>query len=98
MTSTGQFSVCRFFATGAYEYACRYVGAAEAYETAWRLAISPCAPEGITTRVIITDGGDCTVWDWEDGKGVVFPEGWTLESGPPAQSKTTPEKSSAHER
>jgi hypothetical protein len=28
---------------------------------------------GTTARVIITDGGDYTTFEWQHGKGVVFP-------------------------
>jgi hypothetical protein len=29
---------------------------------------------GITERVIITDGGDSTVFEWKKDEGVVFPD------------------------
>jgi len=29
---------------------------------------------GDTERVIITDGGDCTIFEWERGKGVIWPQ------------------------
>lgn len=84
---TGEFSVCQFFSTGVYRYTCRFVKAAKAYETAWQLATSASALLGTTNRVIITDAFDCTNWEWQHGKGVVHPEGWTLE-GPPHPTET----------
>jgi hypothetical protein len=28
---------------------------------------------GLTSRVIITDGGDCIAFEWEHGKGITYP-------------------------
>lgn len=81
------FSACRFYADGQYEYVCRFVSARQAYEAAWQCATNSGALMGTTVRVIITDPMDRTSWEWIHGKGVVFPEGWTLD-GPPA--KNTP--------
>ena len=32
------------------------------------------AKRGITSRVIITDSGDCIVAEWKHGKGVIWPK------------------------
>jgi hypothetical protein len=53
---------------------CRFVSAKEAFEVATDLPRRPFAAVlGMLARIIITDGGDCTVWEWEKGKGVTFP-------------------------
>jgi hypothetical protein len=71
--STGEFSVCQFFPGGDYEYVRSGVGAEEAVKAAHHYANSVGAKLGTTMRVIITDGGDCTVFEWRFGEGVVFP-------------------------
>jgi hypothetical protein len=69
----GEFSVAIFFPDGSYEYVRRYVSAEEAVHAAQVYTSNPAAKLGITKRVIITDGGDCCNWEWQAGKGVVFP-------------------------
>lgn len=73
MTTQGEYSVCQFFASGGYEFARRFVGASEAFEVAMQLARSVGGQVGTTVRVIITDSGDHTVFEWVRGEGVVFP-------------------------
>jgi hypothetical protein len=68
----GEFSVCQFFKNGHYEYVRRWVSAEEAVEAAKHYCNSVGAGLGTTVRVIITDGGDCTNFEWQFGKGVVF--------------------------
>lgn len=51
----------------------RFIGAREAVELAKSLATRPAAAMGIIRRVIITDGGDFTVFEWKAGEGVTFP-------------------------
>lgn len=68
-----EFSVVQFFPDGSYEYVRRFVGAEEAVKTAKRCTESVGAKIGITIRVIITDGGDETNFEWKFGKGVTFP-------------------------
>ena len=71
--SHGEFSVVQFFEDGTYEYVRRNVGPAEAVETARRYTESVGAQIGTTRRVIITDGGDFTNFEWRYGKGVTYP-------------------------
>jgi hypothetical protein len=73
MTTQGEFSVCQFFEDGSYEYVRRFVDAEEAVKAAKHYSTSVGARIGTTTRVIITDGGDCTAFEWIRGEGVVFP-------------------------
>jgi len=63
-----EYSVCGFFPDGTYRYIVRWVDV----ETAVRIAKLFAQP-GPYTRIIITDGGDCTCFEWIEGKGVTFP-------------------------
>lgn len=72
----GEFSVYQFFglqADAAYEEVLRFVDAKTAVDKALSLARSIGAKIGTTQRVIITDGGDETNWEWVFGKGMTFP-------------------------
>lgn len=68
-----EFSVCQFFADGTYEYVRRFVGAEEAVMAAKHYTNNVAVRMGLVKRVIITDGGDCCVFEWKAGEGVVFP-------------------------
>ena len=72
MDNDREFSVCQFFEDGSYEYVRRHVDAKEAVEAAHHYCNSVAAKLGITTRVIITYGGDCVNFEWQFGKGVTF--------------------------
>ena len=69
-----EFSVCQFFANGAHEYVCRFVSAEEAVRTFKQYTHNVSAQTGLTSRVIITDGGDCINLEWPSGKGITYPE------------------------
>jgi hypothetical protein len=69
----GEYSVCQFFKDGTYEYTRRFVSAEEAFQAFRHYIGNVTARMGITARVIITDGGDCTNMEWVFGKGLVFP-------------------------
>lgn len=71
--SDGEFSVCQFFDDGTYEYVRRNVDPREAVEAAKHYTTSVAAQMGFVVRVIITDGGDCTNFEWKRGEGVVYP-------------------------
>jgi hypothetical protein len=49
------------------------VDAETAVTTAKRVTDSPAAQLGVVARVIITDGGDFTCFEWRAGEGVTFP-------------------------
>lgn len=70
--SEGEFSVCQFFEDGSYEYVRRYVSGREAVEAAQHYTTCVGARIGTTRRVIITDDGDCTHFEWKFGEGVVY--------------------------
>jgi hypothetical protein len=72
-TERDEFSVCQFFKDGTHEYVCRFVSAKEAVRTARFYSNNVYARIGLTTRVIITDGGDCINWEWQHGKGITYP-------------------------
>jgi hypothetical protein len=71
--TTGEFSVCQFFADGTHDYEHRFVDAATAVHAFASLTWSVGARIGTTVRVIITDAGDCINKEWEYGKGLTYP-------------------------
>ena len=71
--ANGEHSVCQFFEDGSYEYFVRFVDPETAVKKAIHCSTSVGAKLGTTVRVIITDGGDLTNWEWKKGEGIVFP-------------------------
>jgi hypothetical protein len=69
-----EFSVYQFLVDGIQERVRHFVPAEEAVKAAYHYTSNVAARMGITERVIITDGGDCVVFEWLKGKGIVFPE------------------------
>lgn len=69
----GEFSVCQFFEDDTFEYVRRFVDAEEAVDAAKHYTSNVAAKLGIVRRVIITDGGDCTNFEWKFGVGVTYP-------------------------
>lgn len=51
----------------------RFVDAKAAVEAAHRLAQGPASLLGMVNRVIITDGGDFTNFEWKKGVGITYP-------------------------
>jgi hypothetical protein len=51
---------------------CRFVYLGPAMRLAVRLTQTVAAKRGFVERVIITDGGDETCFEWQHGKGVTF--------------------------
>jgi hypothetical protein len=72
--SQGEFNVVQFFADEGYEYVARDIDSASAVDLAMRLSDTLGARLGTTRRVIITDGGDDTNFEWVYGVGVTFPQ------------------------
>ncbi len=71
--SATEFSVWWFDELGlSYRDAC-FVDAGTAVHAAKALTDRPAALLGTIQRVIITDGGDCTVFEWKHGAGVTWP-------------------------
>ena len=69
----GEFSVYQWFVNGTYERVLHLVDVNSAVVQACKLATSAGAKIGTTIRVMITDGGDCSCWEWVHGEGIVFP-------------------------
>jgi hypothetical protein len=67
------FSVCQFFIDGTYEYVRRYVSAEEAVKAARHYISNVAIRMGYVSRVIITDGGDMTCFEWKLDEGITFP-------------------------
>ena len=71
-----EFSVYQFFENDTYEQVREFVTVEEAAKAFGHYTTSVGARIGVTVRVIITDGGDCTVAEWVHGKGITFPPEW----------------------
>jgi hypothetical protein len=72
--SHGEFSVYQFFPDDVgYENVLQFVDVETAMETVCRLTQSVGARLGMVERIIITDGGDQTCFEWKYGEGITFP-------------------------
>jgi hypothetical protein len=72
--SNGEFSVYWWDPDGNYHKELKHVSAEDALQRSKELANGPASVAlGVIERIIITDGGDCTCFEWIKGKGVVFP-------------------------
>jgi hypothetical protein len=65
---TGEFSVCQFFKSSAYEYVRRFVGPEEAVKAAHLYTHNVGAKLGMVERVIITDGDDYCCFEARRGR------------------------------
>lgn len=73
-----EFSVYWFDPDGISHREAAFIGVRQAVELARSLTKRPAAKikirgRVVIQRVIITDGGDHTVFEWKYGKGVTFP-------------------------
>jgi hypothetical protein len=68
------FSVYQDFPDGRYECVLLFADAETAMRQAFALIRSVGGLVGTTQRVYIVDGGDSIVFEWEYGKGIVWPE------------------------
>ena len=68
-----EFSVYVFRPDGVYSRELSFVSAERA--VAWARWLAEAADRGVgaVAKILITDGGDHTVFDWRFGEGVVFP-------------------------
>ena len=81
-----EFSVVEFYEGGTHSYVWRGITAKEALKLA-----AICAREALARgarevdrriqRIVITDGGDHTVFEWTRGKGITYPEDWEKLTG-----------------
>jgi len=69
-----KFSVYQFFEDNSYEQVRTNVFLNEAVKAAKHHTNSVAARMGMVQRVIVTDSGDCVVFEWRFGFGVVFPK------------------------
>jgi len=76
------FSVLLWFPDGSCNVERRGLDAEAAVRFAHSLTKRPAALLGAIARVTIIDDEDCTVFDWRDQQGVVFPNG---EGTPPKE-------------
>lgn len=82
------FSVYQFFADGGCERVRELVGPEDAFRAAKNCTTSLGGQWGTTVRVIVTDGGDNTVFEWKHGQGVTYPP-WDPEKGQVVAELTT---------
>jgi hypothetical protein len=68
-----EFSVWVFLPDETYFAEARWIGAEASVKLARELTLRPAAKVGLINRVLITDGGDFSVFEWVYGKGVTFP-------------------------
>lgn len=66
----GEFSVVFFLEDGRWDYIIRFTDPETAVATAFKHSQDP----GDKHRIIITDAGDFTVFEWVKGEGIVFPK------------------------
>jgi hypothetical protein len=67
------FNVVQFFDDDSYEYVPRGVDAEHAMLAAKHYITSVGSQMGFVKRVIVTDMLDLTVFEWQHGKGIIFP-------------------------
>jgi hypothetical protein len=70
---TAEFSVFWWDCNGWQHTELQRVRAKHAVDAAYRLSYGPASVLGMVARVIITDGGDCTVFLWTHENGLVLP-------------------------
>ena len=78
------FDVWQFFPDDWHEKVGDHLPAKEAVELARSYTVRPAAVIGVIQRVIITDDGDNTVFEWQFGKGVTFPLSKDLPDAQPS--------------
>jgi hypothetical protein len=76
------FSVYQFFDSedpdAMHERVRTFVPLAEAKAAAKHYTTNVAVKMGITKRVIITDSGDLTIFEWKASAGITYPPGGTL--------------------
>lgn len=68
-----KFNVVQFFEDDSTELVVVEAIPEKAVQRAVSLATSVGAQIGTTKRVVITDSGDLTNWEWVYGQGLIFP-------------------------
>jgi len=70
---TNEFSVWWWDRDGGQHEELRFVEVERAFNACRRLIHGPASVFGFVDRVIITDGGDCTCFEWKKDLGVTWP-------------------------
>ena len=70
---TDTFSVVQYFPGDTHDVIASGLDAKAAVELAKDYSERPAAKVGIIQRITIIDNGDCTVFEWRNGEGVVYP-------------------------
>jgi hypothetical protein len=73
MATEELFNVWQFFPDNTHECVGRGLTAEQAVNLAHSYTTRPAAQIGIIQRVMITDCGDCCVFEWTRDQGVIFP-------------------------
>src|SRR5258705_10671023 len=73
VSNRGDFSVVAFFDDGTHHYVERWLGRREALMLAWHCFRKQEAKSGSINRIIITDGDDYTVFEWNRDNGITWP-------------------------
>lgn len=74
MSSENEFSVWTFFPDDTYTEEVRFVSIEKAGQVAKGVINSVGGKIGTVKKVMITDGGDCVVFEWKYGEGIVWPK------------------------
>jgi hypothetical protein len=72
--SDAEFSVYQFFTDGSHERVRHFVTAEEAMDAVKHYTNNVATRMGVVGRVIVTDGGDCTCFEWTKKEGITFPK------------------------
>jgi len=72
MAGDAEFSVYQFLSDGTTERVRSFVTAEEAVKAFMHYTGNVATMMGIVEKVMITDGGDHCVYQWEKGKGVTW--------------------------
>jgi hypothetical protein len=70
-----EFSVVEFYDNGYHACVERGLDAESAVKLAKRCADAAAATGEFVVKIIVTDGDNYTVFEWQHGKGVTFPPG-----------------------
>lgn len=72
-TSSEKFDVWQFIRDGNRERVASFVSLENAVTVASHYAHCSAAILKVIERIIITDSGDCIVFEWVNGLGVIYP-------------------------
>ena len=73
------FNVVQFFPDDNYEYVARSLPLREAMYKVYDFINRPAALIGVIARVIITDAGDRTLFEWKFREGITFPSSPSID-------------------